>query len=217
MARFDFTFPRTPHNIYASKGKEFESVVRAVVNDNLHDTTPILECLDRISIPHGFRLFLYIARAKGMGDESYFFLAPEETSLNDVQEHAPWEKDLLRLLEVEPSEMGAWQAHLLFTSPCILPTFWHGGYIQREYIYSYVTLRDVIPPEVENIQEKLKGLVNENLLPSVSKSGNTFNVSCVSWSQWGGLMRDKVGLPLSQNGQARFPSCRFSSSSTPLV
>ena len=135
---------------------------------------------------------LRTAEQEGMGDESNFYVYGKD----NVED-----KDLLKYIHAEETAMGAWQVYLLMTSPTLLPTFWHGGYIRRKFILEERDLYDI-----ESLSTyDLSALMTQDMLyPSVEIKRNadimTADVFCCYWSEWGGLIRDHIEMQI-QNGK----------------
>ena len=68
--------------------------------------------------------------------------------------------------------MSIWELYLLLKSPSVMPTYWHGGYIRRKYIFS--------KSDVESI-EALRGkdicmlFSDKKLLPCVTIENKDFD------------------------------------------
>ncbi len=150
-----------------------------------------LKCLDKFSLPKGYTLHVDKAKHEGLGDKSTLYVKTSDGIDNyNYFEH----------IEVEDSLDGAWQAYLLYSLWHILPTFWHGGYDSRTYIFSKEDLKDL-----RTIEESDQGIVNQltayDLLPEVVKSdiNNKYYVTCCFWSDWGGLIRELVEITIEDN------------------
>jgi len=157
------------------------------------DLVKALDCLDRLSMRPGYSMWLHLAEDVGMGDESYFCVRPDVMLENVDKYKIPLfnshdEMDLMKGgVKVEPSPMGAWQFYLLISSTTVLPYNWHGGYNHRTYIFSYITLRKVIPPDMEVDDDFF---TKHDLMPKITQQGSKFHVSCCYWSEWRGLVRE---------------------------
>ena len=150
-----------------------------------------LKCLDKLSLPKGYTLLVDKAKHEGLGDKSNLYVKTSDGIDNyNYFEH----------IEVEDSLDGAWQAYLLYSLWHILPTFWHGGYDSRTYIFSKEDLKDL-----RTIEESDQWVVNQltayDLSPEVVKSdiNNKYYVTCCFWSDWGGLIRELVEVTIEDN------------------
>jgi hypothetical protein len=103
-------------------------------------------------------------------------------------------------MSVENSHDGAWQAYLIHFLWHILPTFWHGGYDSRTYLFSKDDLRTL-----KTIEEKDQGVVayleDFDLTPEIVKStlNDKYYITCCYWSDWGGLIRELVEITIDDN------------------
>ena len=108
------------------------------------------------------------------------------------------EEALLRYIRVEMSEQGVWQLYLLKTTPCVMPTYWHGEYMKRKFIFEEYDLHGI---EALNDYD-LTGLIACPIIwPTVSfenQAGNSVvaHVFCCYWNDWKGLIREHVKITL---------------------
>lgn len=185
-------------------GMSFHSVLKKAVMD--HSTEEVFRFLDKLSfndkLPHiDSEIMLHVASGEcdSMGDESYFYIG-DETNID---------KELHKRLKADPSVEAAWQIYLLFTSSTVMPVFWHGGYIVRDFILDEATINNIEDGfDGEKPLEcfDLRGLSKANLLlPEVlmSADGRTADVYCTYWNDWGGLMRDHVQILFLKSGKVK--------------
>jgi hypothetical protein len=148
--------------------------------------------LDALSLEEGYHMGLRTAEQSGMGDESNFYVYDKNN-----QE----DRDLLKYIHVDETPMGAWQIYLLMTSPTLLPTFWHGGYIERTFILKGDELYDVKALNNYDLSDLLK---QKMLYPEVEFEMNsdikTAQIYCCYWNEWEGLVREHIEIQL-QNGK----------------
>ena len=180
-------------NIFASKAKDYHWRIKTNLDSlKKKGDDAVFYDLSALSLEKGYHMGLRTAEQEGMGDESNFYVYNK----NDVED-----KDLLKYIHAEETAMGAWQVYLLMTSPSLLPTFWHGGYIRRKFILEERDLYDI-----ESLSTyDLSTLATQDMLyPSVEikRDGDivTANVFCCYWSEWGGLIRDHIEMQI-QNGK----------------
>ena len=180
-------------NIFASKGGNYHWRIKTNI-DSLKqkgDDAAFWD-LDSLSLEEGHHLGLRVAVQQGMGDESNFYVYDK-----DGKE----DKDLLKYINVDETAMGAWQVYLLMTSPTLLPTFWHGGYIKRKFILKEEDMREIEPLK----HFELSGLTKQGwLYPSVEiehDSGTLkANIHCCYWNDWKGLVREHSEIKI-HNGK----------------
>ena len=170
-------------NVYSAKATDFHWRLKKKGNDTIFND------LDALSLEDGYHIGLRIAEQKGIGDESNFYVYDQ----NNEED-----KNLLKYIHVDETQMGAWQVYLLMTSPTMLPTFWHGNYIKRKFILQEEDLF-----EIEALKYyELSDLVQDSMLyPSVSNDGATIaHVYCCYWNEWKGLVREHVKMSI-RNGK----------------
>ena len=148
--------------------------------------------LDSLSLEEGYHLGLRVAEQHGMGDESNFYV---------YDKNGEEDKDLLKYIRADETPMGAWQVYLLMTSPTLMPTFWHGGYITRKFILKEEDLYEIEPLRYYALSELAK---QESLYPSVEFENNsdvkTAKIHCCYWNDWKGLVREHIEIQM-QNGK----------------
>ena len=155
-----------------------------------HDYRSIPLILDRVYIPDHSSLMVEECKQDGMGDESKLYIANMLGNKN---------YNIFEELRFERTCMGAWQAFLLHKIEHYLPLWWHANYGYREYIYSNNNLSDIHDTPYEKGQ-KYPDFSSFDLNPTVRRSGNHYFISCVFWSDFGGLIREYCEL-IMDDGQ----------------
>ena len=182
-------------------GLSFHELLDKIVEEGYPES--VLSYLDKLSLKDGIlRLHVASEKTHDIGDESYFYIGKEDNPDYKIHEH----------LKAEASIEAAWQIYLLHHATTVMPVFWHGGYILRNYIFDEATLNGYIPLECYDIS----GLSRENLLlPEVTMSpdGRTVDVYCSYWNDWKGLVRDHLQITFLKNGKVKLteiePLCLF--------
>ena len=162
----------------------------------------ILECLNLIKVPDGYKLDIEPLSYEGCGGRSYIIVED-----SDGNHHT----NIFDFLYVEDSPMGAWQAYLLDRMWHYLPFYWHGYYDQRFYIYSQEKLqkmgfsdaRSVDAPAMSLFENREKpnstSLAQCNVKPVVYQKENKYYVSSCYWSDFAGLVREVVEISMNKN------------------
>lgn len=197
-------------NPYEQKGIDFLNKIDYLVKrKDLKTKDSLFKVLDHIVLRKDCHLQLKVANQIGMGDESYFYsyFGNEDPFKGDLHysciENTPTE--MFHQLIVEPSEMGAWQAYLLFISPTLLPLYWHGGYIRREYFFDRENFECPIPMW----DEKPINLALEKIpQPSVKMEDDKAIVSCPYWNHWEGLVLESMPIIFKADGSISFRRAR---------
>ena len=182
-----------------------------VKRKDLKTSDSLLKVLDCIKLEKGYHMGLKVARKAGMGDESYFYtycgnedpFMADKTSISlsintpntaFVEPAAAFFKSF----RVEPSEMGAWQVYLLWLAPTIMPVWWHGGYIVRDYFFDRDKADDFQPywshDSIKNFQEIIPQ-------PIVTMNDNEAVVICPYWNNWQGLVLESTPMVFKPNGK----------------
>ena len=174
-------------NIFSAKAKDYHWRIKTNLDSlKKKGDDAVFYDLDALSLEDGYHIGLRTAEQQGMGDESNFYVYGKD---NDE------DKDLLKYIHLDETPMGAWQIYLLMTSPTLLPTFWHGGYIERKFILQEKDLYEI---EVLSCYA-LSDLTARNMLyPDVEVKRNgdilTASVYCCYWNEWEGLVREHVEI-----------------------
>lgn len=179
----------------SNKGVEFHRILKILKVDRNIEPCIIYKYLDLIKPLKPFQLGLKFAENKGFENESRFY----------VYDNCLEKWDYFNYLNVEENEMGAWQAYLLYTAKTKLPTWWHGGYIHRDFIFYPSDLDKFI--ELEGIDLTHFG-PNGYLFPSVEMKGKTAYVNCCYWNYWKGLVRETVQIDFENNKVARIETIK---------
>ena len=151
--------------------------------------------LTHISVPEGKRLGLSLAseRHNDHGDISRFALLRD---YDGIDVYSTDYEEILLSLEVEKSDLGAWEAYLFLKSRNLLPTYWHGGYNSQDMIFCPADLK-AIPSQRGRATDVI--MHGDDLVPHVRFEGDTATVSCCVWSEWGGLFRESVQFAFNGN------------------
>lgn len=192
---------KTQTNELSKFGQKFHSLLNQIITDNTPEL--VFSMLNKLSLTCGnLKLHVATSETHDIGDESYFYIGDDENRDYKIYKH----------LKAEPSIEAAWQIYLLRYASTVMPVFWHGGYIVRDYVFDEASLNDYVPLECYDIS----GLSRENLLlPEVNLSpdGRIADVYCTYWNDWKGLVRDHVQLTFLHNGKVKVteiePLCLF--------
>lgn len=185
-------------------GLSFHSVLNNAVKN--HSVKEVFRFLDKLSFNNSLPykdsdIKLHVASndVNSMGDEFYCYIVDESNIDNKLHKR----------LKADPSAAAAWQIHLLFPSSTVMPVFWYGGYIVRDYIFDEATINNI---EAGFDGEKplegfdLRGLSKANLLLQevlMSTDGRTADVYCTYWNDWKGLVRDHIHILFLKNGKVK--------------
>lgn len=188
-------------NDFEKKALEFVSKKDEIVKIKSQETIDSLfSVLDCLSLRIGYRLGLKLAGEVGIGDESWFYTYQGEGPIDTFSCRASQSSVLFKDIIVEQSVMGAWQAYLLYISPTILPTFWHGGYIRREFFFDRKNYKGITSSWAErngNVDIKLDQIPQ----PSVEMGEGKAVVSCPYWNDWRGLVIETVDVQFKSDGR----------------
>ena len=200
-------------NAYNKKGTQFLKAIKKLVKDEKKENCDVLfKSLDNISLKKNVHLGLKVAVHEGMGDRSSFYTYKGDKDPYGKEEQHPLNRldipDIFPNLNVEKSEMGAWQIYLLYMSPTVLPWFWHGGYIKRDYFFNLPDTKQVkiVPFHAE---EALMIPTDEIPEPTVTADENKFIVNCTYWNDWEGLVRETVRVKFLKSGKVKILKPHF--------
>ena len=97
-------------------------------------------------------------------------------------------------LSVPFTEMGIWQAVLLYKAFTFLPKGWHGNYYDAEYCFCHDDIQQLMNSRSffrrgfdRSTLDPLNG--RNDILPSVNIEGDKAKVTYCYWTNWGGFCR----------------------------
>ena len=99
-------------------------------------------------------------------------------------------------VQVENSQMGAWQAYLVTKMWHYLPLIWHSNYSYRSNIYSKSSY---------GLKAARRHCVIawNKVAPSITQEGNQYLISVCYWSEFNGLIRENCSVSFD-NGLVTF-------------
>ena len=183
--------------VFEQKALEFVSKIDSIIQNNSQENIgSLFTVLDCLSLKQGYHLGLKLASEVGLGDESFFYTYQRDDPTDSFSCRVPDDRILCKDIIVEPSAMGAWQAYLLYISPTILPTFWHGGYIRREYFFDRENYKGITTGWARG---KVDIKLNQIPQPTVEMRGFA-SVTCPYWNDWEGLVQETVDVDICREG-----------------
>lgn len=200
-------------NAFSNIGYKFlKAIDRIVAEKGGEDKSHFLNALDALSLEDGYALGLKLPCHEGMGDKSSFYIycknkeahkkkndIPVPQGITDYNDEDYEEEDKYELFNhilVKRTAMGIWQAYLLSIAPTVLPTFWHGGYIRRTYIFAHQDLAKV--DELFRKDEPLYS-IKDFVSPKVKIRGYEGTIECCYWNEWEGLVRETLKVTYGNN------------------
>lgn len=176
---------------------------RIIYDGSQKSVDTLFSALDSLSLKPGYRLGLKIASRKGIGDESWFYTYPGDEASEEIDHRIMQRKMIFDDIVVEQSAMGAWQAYLLYISPTIMPTWWHGCYSNRKFFFARMNYKGVITDcrgrDVEIEQSQIPQ-------PTVEMMDGKAIVSCPYWNDWKGLVLETVDVEFKPDGTVALTS-----------
>ena len=159
-------------------------IAQLVEGENYND---VLTLLDKIVVKDNYSM-----KIVPYYDKDTFDMFADTSPIVIYNEQGEWlstnfEDDFWNYLQVENSQMGAWQAYLLSQMWHYLPLQWHANYSYRDYIYSqsskgYDILREHF------IAGKHK------VAPQITQERDKFLISACYWSEFEGLVRERYAV-----------------------
>ena len=159
-------------------------IAQLVEGENYND---VLTLLDKIVVKDNYSM-----KIVPYYDKDTFDMFADTSPIVIYNEQGEWlstnfEDDFWNYLQVENSQMGAWQAYLLSQMWHYLPLQWHANYSYRDYIYSqssksYDILREHF----------IAG--KHQVAPQITQEGDKFLISACYWSEFEGLVREHYAV-----------------------
>lgn len=173
-----------------------EALGKMVKDEDNENKSYLFDTLNALSLEDGYDLGLRLPSYRGMGDESELYTyqhgkdkkkKEEDGIFNPFQEE---DKCTFEHIKVKRTSMGIWQGYLFSIAPTLLPTFWHGGYIRRKYIFSHKDLERIriLYPQEKAPLYGIKDVVS----PKVKMRGAEGTIECCYWNEWQGLVRETL-------------------------
>lgn len=133
-----------------------------------------------------------------IGDTTYFIVENDNGDEKD--------RRIFDFIKSSPSVESAWQIYLLSRSENIMPTFWHGGYRQRVFIFDEDIINDIIPLRAYDPTPLSQ---NNLLLPEVILSADSreADIFCTYWNDWKGLVREHVKIYFHDDRKVTLEEC----------
>lgn len=111
------------------------------------------------------------------------------------------ESENIRLhCKIATTAMGAWQLYLIQRLFTVLPTWGHGGYAQRNYIFKESDIEAIIPLKYHDLSKlKEEGKLEPSVEIVVTDNLFAVIIYCCYWNDWRGLVREKVSYLTQPN------------------
>lgn len=175
------------YNEYSCKAAEYYDLLLQLSHkeENISPSR-LLSTLNELSLPQGLELAINMEFKKhSSGDISKLY----------VKDSYNKEYDLLKTIKVKNSALGAWQLYLINSSSHYLPTYWHGAYMKRVFIYSKKCVEKTPAEGYDFNTFDLEPKVEFNILENGSRS----IVSACYWNDWKGLVREKYEITIENS------------------
>ena len=133
------------------------------------------------------------------GDVSYLYFKSDQGCAYDPN-------GFFTHIQAECTTASAWYIYLLTSATYLLPTFWHGEYVRREYILCEQDLKNIRGFYGNRIFDRLDIspiLESYDILPRVELEGNIAYVTCCYWNNWKGLIREHKIIHFFPDGTVR--------------
>ena len=186
---------KTSHsNQFALLGQQFIDRIDTILceleeNKERKDYEVISEVMPDVCILPGYHLHLHRAVHEGHGDNSYFFTRHILTGT----ENRNLTKEII--IPIKERQKHLWQIYLLSHANTLLPSFWHGNYNIRTYIFDEEYMKFI--KYLKNRDWKIIAPIEELLPQVITIDDNTCKVVCHFWNEWQGLVRETCTYTMS--------------------
>ena len=191
-------------NAAKRKPQENHSFVHAMTAQALvekikkKDYDSFMRYLSHLSLPSGVSLHVKECTDNGLGDESKIYVKTPENK---------YELNIWDYIKVENSIDGVWDAYFLYIVWHLLPLWWHANYNKRTYLFSKEDADEIQffsgkEEELAEIKEAIKPLICGPEVTEVIKG--YYYVRCCYWTNFGGLIKEKVRVRISNEGRVYF-------------
>ena len=178
-----------PTEPYGDETELAIQIAQLVEGENYND---VITLLDKIVVKDNYSM-----KIVPYYDKDTFDMFADISPIVIYNEQGEWlstnfEEDFWSYLQVEESQMGAWQAYLMSQMWHYLPLQWHANYSYRDYLYSQ--------------SSKGYGYFRRNfvaswhrLAPKITQEGDKYLISACYWSEFEGLVREYYAVTF-ENG-----------------
>ena len=174
----------TPTEPYEDEIDLAIQIAQLVEGENYND---VIVLLDKIVVKDNYSM-----KIVPYYDKDTFDMFADTSPIVIYNEQGEWlstnfEDDFWNYLQVENSQMGAWQAYLLSQMWHYLPLQWHANYSYRDYIYSQSSKGyDILREHFIASRHKV--------VPQITQEGDKFLISACYWSEFEGLVREHYAV-----------------------
>ncbi len=174
-------------NPFAEQGMQFIDRIDTILceleeNKEREDHEVISEVMPDVFVLPGRILHLHCAVHEGHGDTSYFYTR----HMVYGTENRDFESEIL--IPADDRHKHLWQAYLLCHADTLLPSFWHGAYCRRTYIFDEEDM-DCIK-YLKNRDWSIIAPIEELLPHVIDVDEDACKVVCHFWNDWKGLVRE---------------------------
>ena len=98
------------------------------------------------------------------------------------------------------SERAILELYLLMNAHTVLPSWWHGGYSQRTFIFYDDDFSKIPVLRNRNLSALIeKGYARPSVEIKEHEGGFDAHVRCCYWNEWKGLVREHVAMKVRGN------------------
>lgn len=179
-------------NEYIAKCNQFHELLnKKIVVANGKENGKVFECLSSLKLKDGVRMELHVSKDEDSGDNTYFFI-PTGDKYGDHK--------LYKYINAEPSEMSAWEVYLLMTSQCVMPCYWHGAILARDFIFKKSDFVNSYNLRVLDLSAIKNDLLPEVFLSKDDATGKvTADVYCCFRNYQNELIRERATIVFNGN------------------
>lgn len=196
-------------NIYSRKGADYLDAI-GQINEKWKDNESIpqsvldnlMKQLDALHYPKDGKLDFCIQGVDDGGNAHTLINANFELRVRVDDKLMP---SLYGNVYADTTCMGAWQLFLLANAVHVLPSIWHGGYENYDYVFyekDLYGLRELagrdIPKLIENYPIEPKISLSRNKIGGETKI--FADIYCYHWNDWEGLALDHYRVIMSEDG-----------------
>ena len=173
-----------PTEPYGDETELAIQIAQLVEGENYND---VIVLLDKIVVKDNYSM-----KIVPFYEKDAFDMLADISPIVIYNEQGEWistnfEEDFWSYLQVEKSQMGAWQAYLLSQMWHYLPLQWHANYSYRDYLYSQSS------KGYGNFRKNFVASWHK-LAPQITQEGDKYLISVCYWSEFEGLVRERYAV-----------------------
>lgn len=127
-----------------------------------------------------------------VGDESCFYLANSKDGMTEFK--------IWKYIVMPKSKRAIWELYLLMKAESLLPSWWHGTYLRRTFIFGANDFSKIPILRDRDMSALIeRGYTHPSVAIEECEGGFYAHVYCCYWNEWKGLVREHVVMRVQED------------------